>query len=321
MQSQTFIGVDVAKDQVVAAWAQGEHPTRTIDNQRRALKKWLTTLPQSTALAVESTGRYHEAIVELAFARGLTVYLVNPRSTHYYAKAMVRGNKSDPIDAQVLARYLANEHACLRPYTPPTALEAQLLRLQRRRATLVSHRRSLRQSMSDIPELAEHSQDVLQALTRAIKAIDRQVKALIDQEPQRAELAERLKSLPGFGPQNCHHHAALLPRINAPSADACVAYVGLDLRTRDSGRFRGMRKLTKHGPAETRRLLFLAARSAARVDPHWATLYQQLLDRRRSTTQATVILARKLLRVAYHLYRYGGSYNPEIFARNAGLLT
>lgn len=321
MQFDSFIGVDVSKDQVVVAWADGRHAPRTLENRRRVLKKWLATLPETTAIAVESTGRYHELLVELALARALVVYLVNPRVTHHYAKAMVRGNKSDPIDAEVLARYLANEHSRLRPYTPPTALEYQLLKLQRRRATLVRQRHSVRQSLADLPHLAEHAQQLLQAFSHAIAAIEHQVKALIAREPQRAELAQRLRSLPGIGPENSHHLATLLPRIQAPNADACVAYVGFDLRTRDSGRLRGQRKLTKHGPAETRRLAFLAARAAARVDPHWGALYRQLLQRGRSPTQATVILARRLLRLAYSLYRSGQTYDPGLFAKNAGLAT
>ena len=321
MQSPAFLGVDVAKDHVVVAWSDSSHPTRSLTNQHTSLKSWLATLPEDASLAVESTGRYHEPLVALALARGLRVYLLNPRTVHHYAKAMVRGNKSDASDAQMLARYLANEHRHLRPYTAPSALEYQLLKLQRRRATLVAQRRALRQSLSDLPQLREHTHNIISALSNAIAAIEHQVRKLIAREPERAELAQRLRSLPGFGPENSHHAATLLPRIAAHSADACVAYAGLDLRARESGRFHGKRKLTKHGPAETRRLLFLAARSAARTDPHWATLYQRLLAKGRSSTQATVILARKLLRLAYYLYRSGETYNPQTFAKNAGLMT
>jgi transposase len=40
-------------------------------------------------------------------------------------------------------------------------------------------------------------------------------------------------------------------------ADACIAFLGLDVRVRDSGAWRGRRKLTKKGNPELRCLLFL----------------------------------------------------------------
>lgn len=321
MQSNVFIGVDVASAEVVVAWADNTTPVRSVANHKRALCAWLKTLPQGTCLGVESTGTYHELLVKLAIARGFQVYLLNPRALHHYAKAMHRGHKTDRLDAELIARYVASEHACLRPYTAPSALEYMLLKLQRRRAKIVNARASVRQSMRDITDLAEHSKALFDSFAQLIAAIDHHTANLLASDAPRADLAQRLRSLPGVGPLNGIHYATLLPRIEPRNADACVAYIGLDLRPRDSGNFRGQRKLTKHGPAESRRLIYLAAQSAARSDKHWKALYQRLLEKGRSRIAATVILARKLLRIAYHLYRYGGSYNPELFAKNVGLAT
>jgi len=321
MQSNVFIGVDVASTEVVVAWADDTVAVRDVANQHRALCAWLDTLPQHACIGVESTGTYHELLVKLAIARGLRVYLLNARHLHHYAKAMHRGHKTDRLDAELIAHYLANEHARLRVYKLPSALEYQLLKLQRRRAKLVSARASVRQSMRDITELAEPSKELLDSFARLIDVIDGTIERLLASDPPRAELAQRLRSLPGFGPLNGSHYATLLPRIEPRNADACVAYIGLDLRARDSGRFRGQRKLTKHGPAESRRLIYLAAQTAARYNEHWRSLYNRLLEKGRSKIEATVILARKLLRIAYHLYRYGGSYDPDLFAKNSGIAT
>ena len=43
--------------------------------------------------------------------------------------------------------------------------------------------------------------------------------------------------------------------------------MGLDVRVRDSGTFRGRRKLTKKGDPEVRRLLYNAAMAACIVTP------------------------------------------------------
>ena len=94
------------------------------------------------------------------------------------------------------------------------------------------------------------------------------------------------------------------------SSDAFVAFLGLDVRVRDSGQLRGRRRLTKKGNPELRRLLFLAAMQAAR-SRSWKDFYQRHLDRGLSRIQALVILARKLARVAFALLNNQTDYRPR----------
>jgi transposase len=321
MQSSDFIGIDVAKATLEIATADATSPTQTLTNDRTALSTWLATLPATAQLALESTGRYHELAVELAGGRGLPVYLVNPRALHHYAKAVHRGAKTDRLDACLIARYLAHEPAQLRPYTPPSSDVQELLRLQRHRAQLMVTLTSLRQSLADLDVGRSEQHDALQRLRQLIAAIDARSAELLAAEPARADLAQRLATIPGFGPLNSRHCATLLPQLAAPRLSAVISYVGLDPRPRDSGTFKGRRKLSKHGPAETRRLLYLAAMAAARYDPDWQTLKDQLIARGRSTTEAFCILARRLLRIAYALYHDGGVYDPTKLAPEAGHAT
>ena len=95
------------------------------------------------------------------------------------------------------------------------------------------------------------------------------------------------------------------------NSDAFVAFLGLDVRVRDSGRQRGRRKLTKQGDPELRRLLHLAAMGACRSTT-WQAFYQRHLDRGLSKIQALVVLARKLARVAYALMKNQTDYRPRV---------
>jgi transposase len=321
MQSSDFIGIDVAKATLEIATADATSPTQTVANDRTAIRSWLATLPGTAQLALESTGRYHELAVELACGRGLSVYLINPRALHHYAKAVHRGAKTDRLDARLIARYLAHEHAQLRPYTPPSAMVQELLRLQRRRAQLMVTLTSLRQSLADLDACRSEQLEALQGLRKLVAALDARSAELLAAEPARADLAQRLATIPGFGPLNSRHCATLLAHLAPPRLSALISYVGLDPRPRDSGTFKGQRKLSKHGPAETRRLSYLAAMAAARYDDDWKSLKDQLIARGRSTTEAFCILARRLLRIAYALYRDGGIYDPAKFAQEAGQTT
>lgn len=321
MQTPLFIGIDVSKDEVMVAYADDSQTPHTLTNRRRELRAWLDRLPEHAQLALESTGRYHEEVLELAVARGLSVYLLNPRALHHYAKAVHRGAKTDRLDALLIARWLASEHHKLRPYRPRSPLVQQLLRLQRRRTTVVNSAKSLRLSLADLKGLDRPIKQVLKTIDALVAKIDHQIERLLRSNDQHHDLAQRLRSLPGFGPLNAAHHATWLPAIQPHSADAVVGYLGLDPKPRDSGRLRGKRKLTKHGPAESRRLAYLAAMAAARSNPDWNALHQRYRQRGRSAIEANVILARRLLRIAYSIYRYGGVYDPNRFKVDAGLAT
>ena len=96
------------------------------------------------------------------------------------------------------------------------------------------------------------------------------------------------------------------------TSDQFVAFLGLDVRVRDSGKLRGKRKLTKRGDPEMRRLLYNAAMSFAR-DPRYKPLYDRLIERGMSSTAAYVILARKLVRVTFTLMARDMEFDPKKF--------
>lgn len=79
--------------------------------------------------------------------------------------------------------------------------------------------------------------------------------------------------------------------------------LGLDPRPRDSGQCRGQRKLSKRGPAELRRLLYIAAMTAAR-HPVLKAFHERQRAEGLSPIAAYNVLARKLLRTAWSIVRY-----------------
>ena len=95
------------------------------------------------------------------------------------------------------------------------------------------------------------------------------------------------------------------------SADSFIAFMGMDVRVRDSAKFRGRRKLTKKGDSELRRLLFNAAMQGRR-NSLWEPYYLRLRQRGFSTTAAFVALGRKLARVCFALLRNQTDFNPDL---------
>jgi transposase len=194
------VGVDVAKDAVVVACAEQRFPVQSVPNQRAPLRAWLKSLPAGSRIGLESTGAYHELLADLAQAQGYTVFLLNPLETRHYAKAMGIRAKTDRVDAELIARLIAQEHTRLRAYTPPTANQRKLDRLIRRRATIVRLQGTLKLTMDNLGGFAAELKTVMGKLDALIAKIDATMAALAACSPQHQEAQQRVETIVGVGP-------------------------------------------------------------------------------------------------------------------------
>ncbi len=316
MQTFLNIGVDVAKDAVVVACAAQSFHVHSVANQRAPLLAWLKSLPAGSRIGMESTGGYHELLADLAHAQGHTVYLLNPLDTRHYARAMGNRAKTDRVDAELIARLVAQEHARLRPYTPPTADQRKLDRLIRRRAKIVRVKSSLQLTMRNLGGFSAELKAVLLKLDALIAGIDSAMSALASCSPQHVDAQQRLQTIVGVGPVVGMALANTLERVPFRRADAFVAFTGYDPRANDSGNKIGRRRLSKRGPAELRRLLFNAAMAAIKSKV-WKPVYEHYRAKGWSTTAALVIIARKIARTAWSIHHYKSVFNSERITKNA----
>jgi transposase len=309
MQDEAVIyGVDVSKAELVVA----THPRtvqRVVANQATAIKAWLRTLAKSSCIAVESTGRYPATLVRLAQAAGMTVYVLNARDVYFYAKALGVRGKTDASDAQVIARYLGEHKARLHEYCAGTPQQQRLVELLRRRAQLQRHLDALNQCLKDVSGMGRQRLSLQRQQAKILAEVDAKIQQLIEQDSAARPRYERLQTITGIGPQTAALLTAVLGRVPFDNINAVVAFSGLDPRPADSGTKHGRRRLTKRGPALMRKLLWMAAFSAGH-SKLFRPLYDSLLQRGLSPTEATVILARKLLRIAWAVWRTGQPFDP-----------
>lgn len=309
MQELTLcIGVDVSKAELVVAMGAQQRPY-SVANDAVSIKRWLQELPEHALIAMESTGRYHGLLAHLASQAGLTVYVLNARDVFFYARALGTRAKTDGVDAGVIARYLTEHHARLHPWRPASALQQRLQDLLTRRAQVVLQRSALRQVFTGMDMKGIETENLHQAFDALLQAIDVQVQGLIASDVQMAQGCERLRTITGIGPQTSALLATLLSRVEFANADALVAYSGLDPRPNDSGTKRGRRRLSKKGPPLLRRQMYLAG-FAASHSKALKPLYQSIRDKGFSTTEAMVILGRKLLRVAFAVWKGTEVFDP-----------
>lgn len=205
---------------------------------------------------------------------------------------------------------------------------------------------SLRQQRATLPLAADVLTPAITALEQQIAILDRQMKRALgsatEPSPQRAlpaataavptvadpdttvapaapqshslaTAAAALTAIPGIGEVTAPALAACLVEKPFTHPDQFVADVGLDLRVNQSGQRRGQFGLSKHGDAELRRLLYLAAMSAANSthDATFATRYQREQAKGLAKTAALNAVARKLAKVAWSIVTHGTQYDPQ----------
>ena len=213
------------------------------------------------------------------------------------------------MNAELIARMIAHEHTKLHAWIPSTPQQHEIDRLLKRRATLVSLREAVPMSLHELSGFADELKTLRRHFNQLIARIDLRVKALVEASPDRQQNVARLRTITGIGPVVGTALVNTLERVPVKSADAFVAFTGLDPRPDDSGQRRGKRRLSKRGPAELRRLLYLAAMSAIKTKT-WRPLYEHYRAKGLSSTATLVILARRITRTAWSIYTYKTEFDP-----------
>lgn len=316
MQIIANLGADVDSRTIVIACAEHSFAPKTIANERRAIVSWLRGIPRGTRLGLEATGAYHELLADLGHAAGLQVFVINARDLRRYAQGVGQRGKTDRIDAAVIARYVSREHAELHAYQPPSKEQRALSRLIKRRAKLVALKGALSQSLRGLPSVRQEVKQITLRLDRLIGQIETMAHRVLQQLPAAHQAAQQIATIPGFGPLGSTCLAHSFTRIPYANVNAVVAHTGLDPRPDDSGKKTGRRRLSKRGPSEQRRILFNCAMSAAKTKL-WRPYYQAQRAKGLSSTAAVVILARKMVRVAFALYKRDQPFNPKYLANTA----
>ncbi len=301
--ARSIVGIDVAKAELVIHF-QGQ--TFTIENTPKAIKHWLKSLPCSCEIAIEATGTYHMAVIELAHAKGHHIYVIDASRLSSYRKGTGGRAKTDASDAQLLARHLQREKEDLRRWSPPPKAYRTLQTLLRRRAALIKARTMIQQSLSGEKVLKANLTKLISQINSLDTLIQKHLRNTV-REAGLCDQVKRCKGLEGVGDLTAYALVMAFLRGDFRNSDAFVAFLGMDVHVKDSGTRTGKRKLTKKGDSETRRLLYCAAMAACK-SARWMGVYQGYLDRGLAKTQALVILARKLVRIAFALMKNRSDY-------------
>lgn len=294
------LGIDVSKNTLSCARGQVVHE---FTNDEPGLNELLKFSRGATTWCMEATGRYHQRVALLGWQQGIRCLVVNPGKAKKYLEFVSARGKNDAMDAKALARLAEKEGENLRAHVPVPEVVALARDAMVRRRAVIASRVALEAVVSQTGDSGGEMQRAIQSLREAEKSLLTQAQVAMKGYPG----YEHLRSIPGYGPISSLLLVCALERGEFLTPDSIVAFAGLDPRVRDSGKMKGRRALSHQGDAELRTALFMAARAGARL-PEWQEYYERQREKGLSTTAATAILARKLLRVGWKVYRQGAPF-------------
>ena len=303
------VGIDVAKQSLEVAL----HPTAatwTVPRTRGGLRRLRADLAarQPTRIVLEATGGYERRVV--AALAGLPVVVVNPRQTHHFARALGLLAKADRLDARMLARFAAEVRPPLRP--APSKAVQHLRALVRERRQLVEVRVATQQRRRQAPPARRPRWDAHLALLRAdLRELARELGAALQADPALQARARWLQSIPGIGPVACATLLAEVPELGACTRQEVAALVGVAPFNRDSGTWRGPRRVWG-GRAQIRAVLYMATVAAIRANPRLRACYQRLQAAGKPPKVALTACMRKLLVICNALCQHQTMWDPSM---------
>lgn len=301
-----FAGIDIAAQSFEVVVRKGgkqskvESFKQTPEGHAKAVKRLNALKP--SIIVLEATGIYYLDLAVALAAADLPVAVINPKSFHHFAQMKLNANKTDGVDAALLAEY----GECMKPllWTPPTAQQLALRdigrQINRHTATRTQAKNRLHALQSKgmtFPLLIEDEEEGIAWLDQRIERLSKAALALIAESDTLSRQMDNMRAAKGVGVGTAIAVLAEFSVLPASmKANQVSKHAGLDIRLTQSGTsVNRPARLTKSGNAYLRSALFMPAMCAVRHDPRAKAFFEALVSRGKKKIQALCAVMRKYL--------------------------
>lgn len=245
-------------------------------------------------VAMEATGGYERQAFAQLWEQDLPVAILNPRQVRRFADAMGLLEKTDALDAGLIAQFAEVRNS--QPTEPVSASRQQLRGLVTRLRQLTElHTAQSNQSrlVTDRPVL-EMFDELLTVLKRQQRVLEQQIATLIAADPLWRQLNTVFREIKGVADRTVARLMAEMPEIGTLSHKSISKLAGVAPLANDSGKHQGKRSI-RGGRSSVREILYVIAGLAARYEPDFQAFRERLLAAGKPLKVIRIALAHKLL--------------------------
>jgi transposase len=245
-------------------------------------------------VAMEATGGYEQLPFAQLSQAGLGVAILNPRAVRQFAEGMGRLEKTDRIDAGMIAWYAEvrqSRPVCLAPQRQQhlRALVTRLRQLTDIRTAQLNQQRLV----TDRSVQASFTK-LLAFVAGQIRDLEQRIAKRIGEDPLWRELDQSFRTIKGVADRTVCRLIAEMPEIGTLSNKTISKLAGVAPLARDSGKYQG-RRAVRGGRASVRDLLFIVASVVGRYEPDFLAFQQRLRAAGKAPKVVRIALAHKLL--------------------------
>ncbi|MGB3752151.1 MAG: IS110 family transposase [Arcobacteraceae bacterium] len=315
------IGLDVSKSTINCFVPNGEIDL-VIANNEKSLNQFLSKLKKiykkdikQIVFIFEPTGSYSTLLKRFCTKKSIKAFIVNPKQSHNFAKAVAQRNKSDEIDAQVLSKMIviASENDIRVPIYDKNIEDIK---------DYMSYYKFIVKQLvqaRNVLEAMNHNQSnkhIIKSLEKKIDAFQKEsleiimkIKKIISQDQFLYQSFNNIKTIKGVGDISAIVLLHLFIKYPSANQRQIISLSGLEPTTKSSGSsVRIKPKISKAGSKLYRGTLFMSALTAIRFNPKITEFYNRLKDNGKQSTLAQVAVMRKLIIISHSLYKNNQKY-------------
>lgn len=314
-------GIDISAKKVDVVVRRGDKASpasvyqQTPAGHRSLARHLVAVAPDHVVL--EATGVYYIDLAITLCGAGLPVSVINPKGFHHFAELKLKGAKTDPVDAALLAEY--GQVMQPRRWTPPRPAYQQLCSLSRHINHLVGDRAKAKNRLHGLQATRCTPTTLLRDEKLGIRQLDKRIarlrqdaNALLAKLPALQATRQCFCAATGFGDVSTLAIVAeLCVMPDTLKSNQVSRQAGLDVRHHQSGSsVNRPGRVSKAGNAYLRTALFYPAMSATMHDPITKAYYDKLIARGKKKKQALVAVMRKYLTGLWACYQSGEPFDP-----------
>ncbi len=314
--TQIVLGIDVSKRTLdVALIFDNRTFCKQFKNSLEGFKllaAWLASLQITRVHAcLEATGTYGEAIALFLHERGHLVSIVNPLRIKGYAQSNMQRNKTDRLDARLIADFCLTQEPD--EWQPPSAEVKHLQSLVRRVEVLEGMRQSEENRLANAGlEIKPSIERMITLIKDEIRELERQIKQHFDRNPDLEEQSELLQTIPGIGERTANLLLSEIEFDRYDSARAIAAQAGVTPRKKQSGTSLKQTGLSKLGNARIRRALYFPAIVARQHNGIVKEFAKRLKKNGKTPMQIVCAAMRKLLHIAFGVLKHKRPFDASL---------
>jgi len=288
-----YIGMDICKTTLDLSKDLGGKQ-RQFEQSKKGYRQLIDRLQGPVHVVCEATGGYERAVVQALHEASIKVSVINPSRVRDFAKSDGLLAKTDPLDAELLARFGKSKNPA--PTAPSSAqqqeLEDLMLRRQQLKDMITAETNRLHQCVH--PFSRRQLQKHLNYLQKQVKELDAATQNRIEKSPELNRRVCKLCETVGVGNVTAWRLLAYLPELGTVNRRRISHLAGVAPMNNDSGPNVGHRFI-RGGRAEARTTLYMSALGAAFKHPQLKDLYKRLVAAGKPKKVALTAVMRRLI--------------------------